>query len=89
MASIFLFKGQEDRKMSFRSDWKQLTFKDKMDILEALFTIVVSIIALWGTFTAIENVPKTANNKQRKPITIIMIDVIIKDFIDNKLHFLY
>ena len=55
MASIFLFKGQEDRKMSFRSDWKQLTFKDKMDILEAFFTIVVSIIALWGTFTAIEN----------------------------------
>ena len=41
--------------MSFRSDWKQLTFKDKMDILEAFFTIVVSIIALWGTFTAMEN----------------------------------
>ena len=41
--------------MSFRSDWKQLTFKDKMDILEAFFTIVVSIMALWGTFTAMEN----------------------------------
>ena len=26
-----------------------------MDILEAFFTIVVSIIALWGTFTAMEN----------------------------------
>ena len=41
--------------MSFRNDWKQLTFKDKMDILEAFFTIIVSIIALWGTFTAVEN----------------------------------
>lgn len=41
--------------MSFRNDWKQLTFKDKMDILEAFFTIVVSIIALWGTFSAVEN----------------------------------
>ena len=41
--------------MSFRSDWKELTFKDKMDILEAFFTIVVSIIALWGTFSAVEN----------------------------------
>ena len=41
--------------MSLRSDWRQLTFKDKMDILEAFFTIIVSIIALWGTFTAVEN----------------------------------
>ena len=41
--------------MSFRSDWKQLTFKDKMDILEAFFTIIVSIMALWGTLTAVEN----------------------------------
>ena len=41
--------------MSLRNDWKQLTFKDKMDILEAFCTIVVSVIALWGKFTAIEN----------------------------------
>ena len=41
--------------MSLRNDWKQLTFKDKMDILEAFCTIVVSVMALWGTFTAIEN----------------------------------
>ncbi len=40
--------------MSLRSDWKQLTFKDKMDILEAFFTIIVSIMALWGTFKAYE-----------------------------------
>ena len=55
MASVFLFRMREDKKLSFRSDWKQLTFKDKMDILEAFFTIIVSIIALWGTFTAFEN----------------------------------
>ena len=41
--------------MSFRSDWKQLTFKDKMDLLESFCTLVVSIIALCGTFSAEES----------------------------------
>ena len=41
--------------MSFKSDWKQLPFKDKIDIIEAFFTIIVSVMALWGTITAWEN----------------------------------
>ena len=41
--------------MSFKSDWKQLPFKDKIDIIEDFFTIIVSIMALWGTIAAWEN----------------------------------
>lgn len=32
-----------------------LTFKDKLEIAEAIFTIVVSIMAIWGTLVAWEN----------------------------------
>lgn len=31
------------------------TFKDKLEIAEAIFTIVVSIMAIWGTLVAWEN----------------------------------
>ena len=31
------------------------TFKDKLEITEAIFTIVVSIMAIWGTLVAWEN----------------------------------
>ena len=41
--------------MSFKSEWKQLPFKDKIDIIEAFFTIIVSVMALWGMITAWEN----------------------------------
>jgi len=37
------------------SEWKKLSFKDKMDILEAVCTIVVSLMALWGSIVAWEN----------------------------------
>ena len=31
------------------------TFKDKLEIAEAIFTIVVSIMAIWGSLVAWEN----------------------------------
>ena len=31
------------------------TFKDKLEIAEAIFTIIVSIMAIWGTLVAWEN----------------------------------
>lgn len=34
---------------------EKLSFKDKMDILEAFCTIVVSVMAIWGTIVAWEN----------------------------------
>ena len=33
----------------------KFTFKDKLEIVEAIFTIVVSIMAIWGTLVAWEN----------------------------------
>lgn len=35
-----------------KNNW---TFKDKLEILEAIFTIVVSVMAIWGTLVAWEN----------------------------------
>ena len=35
-----------------KNNW---TFKDKLEIVEAFFTIVVSIMAIWGTLVAWEN----------------------------------
>ena len=35
-----------------KNNW---TFKDKLEIAEAIFTIVVSIMAIWGTLVAWEN----------------------------------
>ncbi len=35
--------------MGLRQEWKQLTFKDRMELLEAFCTIIVSIMALWGS----------------------------------------
>ena len=32
-----------------------LTFKDKLEITEAIFTILVSIMAIWGSLVAWEN----------------------------------
>jgi len=32
-----------------------LTFKDKLEIAEALCTIIVTIMALWGTITAFQH----------------------------------
>ena len=32
-----------------------LTFKDKLEIAEAIFTILVSIMAIWGSLVAWEN----------------------------------
>ena len=31
------------------------TFKDKLEITESIFTIIVSIMAIWGTLIAWEN----------------------------------
>ena len=31
------------------------SFKDKLEIMEAVFTIIVSIMAIWGTIIAWEN----------------------------------
>ena len=35
-----------------KNNW---TFKDKLEIVEAIFTIVVSVMAIWGTLVAWEN----------------------------------
>lgn len=35
-----------------KNNW---TFKDKLEIAEAIFTIVVSIMAIWGTLAAWQN----------------------------------
>lgn len=35
-----------------KNNW---TFKDKLEITESIFTIVVSIMAIWGTLVAWEN----------------------------------
>ena len=40
------------KKNSQNNKW---TFKDKLEIAEAIFTIVVSIMAIWGTLVAWEN----------------------------------
>ncbi len=40
------------KKNSQNNKW---TFKDKLEITEAIFTIVVSIMAIWGTLVAWEN----------------------------------
>ena len=39
-------------KQQQKNKW---TFKDKLEIAEAIFTIVVSIMAIWGTLVAWEN----------------------------------
>ena len=33
----------------------KLSFKDKMEIMEAICTIIVSVMAIWGTVVAWEN----------------------------------
>ena len=33
----------------------KLSFKDKMEIMEAICTIIVSVMAIWGTVAAWEN----------------------------------
>lgn len=35
-----------------KNNW---TFKDKLEITESIFTIIVSIMAIWGTLIAWEN----------------------------------
>jgi len=35
-----------------KNNW---TFKDKLEIVEAIFTIVVSVMAIWGTLAAWQN----------------------------------
>ncbi|MBR1604735.1 MAG: hypothetical protein IJ660_01340 [Alphaproteobacteria bacterium] len=35
-----------------KNNW---TFKDKLEITESIFTIIVSVMAIWGTLIAWEN----------------------------------
>lgn len=35
-----------------KNNW---TFKDKLEITESIFTIIVSVMAIWGTLVAWEN----------------------------------
>ncbi len=41
--------------MSLFKNWPNLTFKDKVDIIGDIFTIIVSMIALGGTIIAWQN----------------------------------
>ena len=40
------------KSMKKKSGW---TFKDKLEITEALCTIIVSVMALWGTISAFQH----------------------------------
>ena len=42
-------------KTMTKNNANKLSFKDKLDIAEAIFTIIVSIMAIWGTLIAWEN----------------------------------
>ena len=41
--------------LNAEADMDKLSFKDKMDIMEAICTIIVSVMAIWGTVVAWEN----------------------------------
>ena len=36
-------------------EWNNLSFKDKLEVLEAICTIFVTIMAIWGTISAWES----------------------------------
>ena len=41
--------------MGLRSKFKELSFKDKVDMIEDILTIILSVGALWGSVLAWQN----------------------------------
>ena len=41
--------------MGFRESWPNLTFKEKVDLVGDVVTIIVSIMAIWGSIAAWES----------------------------------